>query len=135
MTNRIAERPTGLGVVAGYEPPFLELRERLEQLWRHQVDEVTEWTIRLHDTRAALGQVPADHARVAAELATIEAHLEAARREFVELDGALARFAKGSYGFCGHCGDSVAANRLASLPSARLCASCQFWSRTQATGG
>lgn len=129
MTNRVAERPVRPRVIPGYEQSLLELRERLEQLWRQQVDEVTELTIRLHDTRAALGHVNVDQVRVTADLALIEEQLEAARRELVEHDSALARFAKGTYGFCGHCGESVTANRLTAFPSVRLCASCQFWSR------
>ena len=129
MPNRIADRPTRPQVIPGYEQSFVQLRERLEELWRQQVDEVTELTIRLHDSRTAVHHVPADDARVAADVAMIEAQLEVARREFAEHDAALARFAKGTYGFCGHCGDCVAADRLAAFPSVRLCASCQFWSR------
>jgi RNA polymerase-binding transcription factor DksA len=129
MPNRIAERPTGLDSIAGSEPPLLELRERLERLWRQQLDEVTSLTVRLHDTRAALDGKLVDDEAVAAVLTVIERQLELARRELVEHDAALRRFTKGAYGFCRHCGGSIAEDRLAALPTARLCASCQFWSR------
>lgn len=129
MTKRTAEWSTRPPVTHGYEQGFLELRERLEHLWLQQVEAVTELSILLHDSRAAAGQVPTEDAAGTAGLATIEAQLEAARRELGEHDAALARFGKGTYGFCGHCGESVTATRLAAFPSARLCDSCQFWSR------
>jgi len=120
MTSRTAQMRSRPRVNPGYEQSLLDLRDRLEHLWRQQVDEVTELTIRLHDTRAALGHVPANDARVTADLMMIEAQLDAARLELAEYDAALARFAKGAYGFCGHCGESVAADRLASSPSGPL---------------
>jgi DnaK suppressor protein len=129
MTSRIAERPTRPHVLPGYEQSLLELRGRLERLWRQQVDEVTSLTVRLHDTRAALDGKLVDDEAVAAVLTAIERQLELARRELAEHDAALQRFTKGTYGFCRHCGGSIADDRLAALPAARLCASCQFWSR------
>lgn len=129
MTSQVADRPTGSRALPGYERFVLDLREGLEHGWRQHVDEVTELTIRLHDTRAALGQRPAGDTGLAADLDMIEAQLEVARRELAEHDDALARFAKGTYGFCGHCGVSITADRLAAFPSTRLCASCHFWSR------
>jgi len=129
MTKRTAARPTRPRPLPGYERSLLELRERLELLWRQQVGEVTSLTLRLHDARAALDGKLADDKAVAAVLTVMERQLELARRELAEHDAALQRFTKGTYGFCGHCGASIAEDRLASLPATRLCASCQFWSR------
>jgi RNA polymerase-binding transcription factor DksA len=36
--------------------------------------------------------------------------------------------AKGTYGFCGHCAGAIEQERLDTLPAAKLCSSCQFWS-------
>jgi RNA polymerase-binding transcription factor DksA len=98
-------------------------------LWRQQVEEVTEVTIRLHDARAEADRASVDGARINLDLGMIEAQLEASRRQLLECDAALARFAKGTFGYCGHCGKNIDAARLASMPATPVCASCQFWSR------
>jgi len=41
------------------------------------------------------------------------------------VDDALARIAKGTYGLCVDCGGRIAAERLAVLPQAARCISCQ----------
>lgn len=46
-------------------------------------------------------------------------------RELQEVDDALSRLDAGRFGDCAACGDAIPAARLAALPSARLCASCQ----------
>ena len=42
-----------------------------------------------------------------------------------EIDGALKRVAKGTYGECEGCGAEVSASRLKAIPWARYCLSCQ----------
>jgi hypothetical protein len=49
---------------------------------------------------------------------------EAERREVDEIDAALARIAKGSYGHCERCGTAIGRQRLKALPEARLCRVC-----------
>lgn len=134
MTNRtidVRARPARAGV--GYEPDMVQLHKRLERLWRQRVDEVTHLTVSLHDLRARTEADMGDgsDAELAGlELEEIEAHLEAARAGLSEADAALQRVVKGTYGFCGHCGETIASERLAALPVARLCGSCRFWSRS-----
>lgn len=111
------------------DPLLPGMRNRLENSWRQRINEVTELTVRMHDLQAAVGTGGRpDQDRAAAELTDTEIQLAHARRDLADCDAALQRFAKGTYGFCGHCGGSIAQERLDTLPSAKLCSSCQFWS-------
>ena len=47
------------------------------------------------------------------------------RRSLSEVAHALRRMAQGTYGVCEHCGRSIPAERLETLPHTRFCASCQ----------
>lgn len=42
-----------------------------------------------------------------------------------EVEGALKRVAKGTYGECEGCGEEISANRLKAIPWARYCVTCQ----------
>lgn len=42
-----------------------------------------------------------------------------------ELDGSLRRLREGAYGVCGHCEEDISPKRLAAIPWAALCISCQ----------
>ena len=42
-----------------------------------------------------------------------------------EVEGALKRVAKGTYGECEACGEEISAARLKAIPWARFCVSCQ----------
>jgi DnaK suppressor protein len=53
--------------------------------------------------------------------------LETERRRRLELqriDAALARMAESDYGFCVHCGEAIAARRLALDPAVPICVDC-----------
>ncbi|MGE4234069.1 MAG: TraR/DksA family transcriptional regulator [Bacteriovoracia bacterium] len=47
------------------------------------------------------------------------------RRELVEIDNALFRFRRGTYGVCESCEAEISLGRLKRLPYARLCIECQ----------
>lgn len=42
-----------------------------------------------------------------------------------EIDRALAKMERGTYGLCEHCGEKIAEARLEALPYAALCVSCK----------
>ncbi len=44
--------------------------------------------------------------------------------EVAELDQALQRLEQGTFGICVHCGETIAAPRLAALPGTTRCAAC-----------
>jgi RNA polymerase-binding transcription factor DksA len=41
-----------------------------------------------------------------------------------DIDAALSRIERGTWGRCERCGESISRSRLAALPEARACASC-----------
>ena len=105
------------------------MRDRLDMFWRQRINEVTTLTLRVHDLQAAVDDGDrAGKDRAAGELTETEIQLAQARRGLADSDAALQRFAKGTYGFCGHCGGTIDQERLDTLPAAKLCTSCQFWS-------
>jgi len=70
-------------------------------------------------------QHPAD---VASDLVMREGTLRtdlAHRAELSELDRALARLARGTYGLCVECGSAIDPERLSVLPGAARCIACQ----------
>jgi DnaK suppressor protein len=70
---------------------------------------------------------PDDEAALASDSATKDitvATLERERRTLEEVESALQRIQKGSYGLCAFCGEPIPDARLQALPSARLCITC-----------
>jgi len=63
-------------------------------------------------------------ATVGFELAQVSALLEGARTQLAELDEALERLRRGSYGTCECCGGAIAAARLDAQPPTRACITC-----------
>lgn len=47
------------------------------------------------------------------------------QRELIEIDQALERIHRGTYGECESCGERIGGGRLKNLPYARLCIECQ----------
>lgn len=46
------------------------------------------------------------------------------RLELHEVDAALDRLSRGTWGRCAHCGETIDARRLGALPHARTCSNC-----------
>lgn len=63
-------------------------------------------------------------ATIAFERAQIDALLDQARHQLVDLDEATQRVQSGCYGICEGCGRPIAPERLAARPAARTCISC-----------
>lgn len=59
-----------------------------------------------------------EHDRINATLGELE-------KDLSEVHKALARIEKGTYGVCSNCGKAIGEERLAVLPTASLCSSCQ----------
>jgi RNA polymerase-binding transcription factor DksA len=53
-----------------------------------------------------------------------QAMLEQSRERAMNLEEALARLEKGTYGLCEKCGQPIHPDRLAVLPDARVCIKC-----------
>ncbi len=48
-----------------------------------------------------------------------------AERNLTEIEQALERLDKGTYGFCENCGEPISAERLKALPQATMCMKCK----------
>jgi DnaK suppressor protein len=53
------------------------------------------------------------------------AMLDELKMKLGNIDAALARISDGSYGFCTNCGNMIDTDRLAIVPTATLCLSCE----------
>ncbi len=109
--------------------------ELLEQLRLHLEDEKKKLIAQMSDLSAqdpfsdpdrANGNAASDseaneessHDRYAAMLDELKGKLS-------DIDAALARISDGSYGFCTNCRQMIDTDRLAILPTATLCLSCE----------
>ena len=61
---------------------------------------------------------------IAYDRAQVQALLDGARADLVEIDAALGRVSAGTYGVCERCGEPIGAERLEARPSARECVRC-----------
>jgi DnaK suppressor protein len=65
-----------------------------------------------------------DHASQRAPMEVLESIRQVQRGELSELDSALERIEKGTYGTCQRCGGAVGRQRLRAIPEARFCIEC-----------
>jgi DnaK suppressor protein len=98
-----------------------EYRALLEEQWRQQVANIVELSYAAH---SPTDDEPDDGSRVS-RLQVTARLISAARQQLDDTEAALARVDDGSYGLCLHCEEPIATERLAILPSARYCMSCQ----------
>ena len=64
----------------------------------------------------------------ATETADLENRMALEKRtlsQLAEVEYALAKFEKGTYGVCENCGQTIGADRLEALPQANLCMACK----------
>jgi RNA polymerase-binding protein DksA len=66
----------------------------------------------------------ADSSQVTAERGEAEALAASLREALDEVDNALDKLKKGTYGICENCGKPIAPARLEAKPAARLCIDC-----------
>lgn len=67
----------------------------------------------------------ADSAQSTAERNRVLAVIEGLRERLTDIDGAIGKLDKGTFGICEHCSTPIAPERLEALPHARLCAKCK----------
>jgi len=117
----------------------LELTAHSAGRWQRDVNEHEEiakaLTARLSELRTHLAKVdrelrkmlPADFEEQAIELENQEA-LEVIQRtettEIHQIEAALKRISKGTYGTCAKCGEPIDPRRLKALPTAATCIPC-----------
>ena len=76
-------------------------------------------------------KLEAERAELAAVIAGLADDLESAsitvslRENLLDVEGALAKLERGTYAVCETCDRTIAHERLAELPAARLCVECE----------
>ena len=74
--------------------------------------------------RLSFDQNFADSSQVTAERGEFEAVSGSLQASLDEVNGALAKFDKGTFGLCEGCGQPISPARLEAKPAARLCIDC-----------
>lgn len=106
------------------------MQDVLERERRGLIASVLALTAEFDDIVAGFGGDNADDehdpegSTIAYERARVSALLTSARSHLMEIDDALVRVDKGSYGDCVSCGAEIQAERLAAHPVARRCVGC-----------
>lgn len=112
-------------------------RDRLEQLWRLQVEEIIELSLAFHEAASAChadGKLALAGPR-ASQLRRNLARTGFARHALTEIEAAIRRIDAGSYGFCEQCGLRLRAGWLETSPQIRYCPDCSpYQGRTRPSG-
>lgn len=101
-------------------------RDRLEQIWRLQVEEIIELSLAYHEAASApiAGHRPDPASPVGRRRRRILTRAAFAHHALAEIEAALGRIDAGSYGICGHCRLPFPADVLHACPQARYCPDC-----------
>jgi DnaK suppressor protein len=67
----------------------------------------------------------ADAAQTTSERARVISLAEGLQQRLENIQGALARIEKGTYGLCERCGNEIPPERLEAIPAAQLCMACK----------
>ena len=103
---------------------FNPFRCRLETERKHLMEELEQ----LKSSVQSTGGSPLDEVEAAMERFELGKRLTAEKRmrdDLTEIEYALGKFEKGTYGLCDSCGQPIALDRLEALPQASLCVNCK----------
>jgi RNA polymerase-binding transcription factor DksA len=109
-------------------------RDRLERLWRLQVEEIIELSLAYHEAAASVR--PGDGGLEPGGPRTRQflARTASAHHALAEVEAALGRIDAASYGICGQCGLPLPTAWLEASPQRRYCAGCSARRGGPATG-
>ncbi len=103
----------------------------LEKFHRHLLDRQFSMLERRKQALAAEDDMLAepeldweDTAALGSAAAVLDSLGESERQALVRVDAALTRIARGTYGQCAGCGDSIDPERLAAVPDTDRCGGC-----------
>jgi DnaK suppressor protein len=97
-------------------PSLMRQRTHLEQRWRDRLERITALSLAYHD--AAQGDYESRQAKMIARQAVAE------RQALAEIEAALDRLQRGTYGRCEECGRPIGTALLSARPQARYCGAC-----------
>lgn len=105
------------------------LRSRLESERKHLLQELEQVQVSIRSTEVRREGSPfgkrEEGATESFELEKQLAWEQQIRDHLAELEHALQKFEKGTYGLCDNCGQPIAPARLEALPQASLCVACK----------
>jgi len=108
---------------------IVKLRSRLQSEQKLLLGELTQLTADASDTEARREGSPfGKREEEATESFELEKRLALERQikdQLVEVEHALLKLEKGTYGLCDSCGQPIDPARLEALPHANLCVSCK----------
>ena len=107
-------------VLTGIERHLTEQKVRVKkQLTELAAQDPFSDTDRLSETAASDSEAKEEfnHDRYQAMIGEL-------KQEQAEIDGALTRIKKGTYGVCTRCGKLIDTDRLAAIPTATMCMAC-----------
>ncbi len=122
LAAHVAERPSAC-------PPedLPRWRDRLEQMWRLQVEEIIELSLAYHEAASApvAGHRPDPASLAGRRTRRLLIRAAFAHHALAEIEAAMSRIDTGGYGSCGHCRLPVPAGVLHACPQARYCPDCR----------
>ena len=98
-----------------------EIRQKLESRKKALIQTKTDYQVEAKpEPRKDIPDLANEELKfnIASSLADHELH------QINEINGALERLEKGTYGFCESCDEAISAKRLRALPEAKLCITC-----------
>jgi DnaK suppressor protein len=127
MTSTDLARRSPAHLPAGPAADLPRWRDRLEQLWLRQVEEIIDVSAAFHEAASArpAGGRPEAAGHDPRRLRPILVRAAVAHRALAEIEAALGRLDAGRYGICGHCGLGLQAGWLDASPQARYCPACR----------
>ena len=108
---------------------FDQLRVRLESEKKRLLEEIKQLEANVRPTQERREGSPfgkrEEEATESFELEKRLALEKQIRTHLVEVEHALDKFEKGTYGLCDSCGQAIVPDRLEALPQASLCLNCK----------
>jgi DnaK suppressor protein len=127
MRQAGSNRKAGVGVPCVLAPlQRLQLRDRLQELWRAQVEIISTAGVR---SQLAVLDRGSDSSR-----ASVEDRLAAARVRLTDLEAAMRRMDARRYGTCDRCHQPMTFDELLATPEKTSCAGCESTARQSGCG-
>jgi DnaK suppressor protein len=112
---------------AGLADDLPQWRDRLERLWRVQVEEIIELSLAYHEAASdgRAGGRPELLGAPGRQRRRILARTALAHHSLAEIEAALRRIDVGNYGICEQCALRLQASWLKRVPQIRYCPNCR----------
>jgi RNA polymerase-binding transcription factor DksA len=127
MTSTVPAPRSAASLLADPADDLPRWRDRLERLWRRQLEEIIELSLAYHEAASAehSGDRPELAAARSRGLQLTRARAASAHHALAEIEAALARIDAASYGICEQCGERLRADWLEASPQLRYCRRCR----------